>query len=424
MKKTLSEKSTKILILEAAFSFFEQPYYKDFSLSEIAQKVGITKPAIYRHFKSKEQILDAMREHFIDILADLFLGMQASESENAVRAMLSKIICFFANNPQFINYYILQMSAKNGNLFEKNVYFGLLERGVKKEENVFAVMYPFTEARTSITQSIFSGSTILFFIKVLRDYIDRGIFCSDMERFSEKLIDFLYSGVSGLVSEDGAAYLKELSAERRKELNEICSFSPDLLPPQDRIFNAFATVIQNNGLNGVTVEKIAAELNMAKSSLYFYFKDKNQMIRSLILEELQLLNIIVSENISEAKNYSEYIYIAMKTELNFFKYRESVISMCSWLLQTSTENPFDDECEISNIWEKKIGAFLQEKYFGFPMRPEILTFWIGMLPVVLVLLMKKKNLTEHEQEDAFEDFFEYVQFGVNKIERGEGKKDE
>jgi AcrR family transcriptional regulator len=53
-------------ILSAAFRAWGREGYKKMSLSEVAAELGVTKPALYRHFRDKERILAAMRGAFFD----------------------------------------------------------------------------------------------------------------------------------------------------------------------------------------------------------------------------------------------------------------------------------------------------------------------------------------------------------------------
>lgn len=54
----------KQLIKEVALDLFGQKGYEDTSLTEIATEVGIKKPSIYNHFRSKEDL-------FMEVLEDL-----------------------------------------------------------------------------------------------------------------------------------------------------------------------------------------------------------------------------------------------------------------------------------------------------------------------------------------------------------------
>ncbi|RLF35239.1 MAG: TetR/AcrR family transcriptional regulator, partial [Thermoplasmata archaeon] len=49
-------KKTKQKILKIASKLFSESSFSDVSMQKIAQKLGITKPALYHHFKSKKEI--------------------------------------------------------------------------------------------------------------------------------------------------------------------------------------------------------------------------------------------------------------------------------------------------------------------------------------------------------------------------------
>lgn len=49
---------TKERILETALELFAQSGYLGTSMSDIAKQLGITKGALYKHYKSKQEILD------------------------------------------------------------------------------------------------------------------------------------------------------------------------------------------------------------------------------------------------------------------------------------------------------------------------------------------------------------------------------
>ncbi|MCR4939677.1 MAG: TetR/AcrR family transcriptional regulator [Treponemataceae bacterium] len=52
--------STKENILEAALTLFSERGYDGTSVEQIAQAVGIKAPSLYKHFKGKEEILNAI----------------------------------------------------------------------------------------------------------------------------------------------------------------------------------------------------------------------------------------------------------------------------------------------------------------------------------------------------------------------------
>ena len=53
---------TKERILETALELFAQSGYLGTSMNDIARKLGITKGALYKHYTSKQEILDSIVE--------------------------------------------------------------------------------------------------------------------------------------------------------------------------------------------------------------------------------------------------------------------------------------------------------------------------------------------------------------------------
>lgn len=54
------EKNTKERILEEALRLFAQSGYMGTSMSDIAARLGVTKAALYKHYTSKQEILDSI----------------------------------------------------------------------------------------------------------------------------------------------------------------------------------------------------------------------------------------------------------------------------------------------------------------------------------------------------------------------------
>lgn len=57
-------------ILDAAYDIFAEQGYGKASLNQIAKKLGVTRPALYYHFKSKDDLFAATYNR-IDLLADV-----------------------------------------------------------------------------------------------------------------------------------------------------------------------------------------------------------------------------------------------------------------------------------------------------------------------------------------------------------------
>lgn len=409
------KKSTKQLILEAAFSFYRRPWDQEFSMSQLASKVGISKTAIYRHFKNREAVLEAMKDYFFDVLFTQLVKIhEKNYQEDIFDKRAEDFIIFFTNNSQYINYIVTQHSEMPN--FEKIVNDELQSRGYFSNfEDVAEEKFLKTELK-KYTFVYFYSVSIIFFIKLrerilLQNKTEMAV--SNVEEFAEKLVGFLHKGLGEVIKE--RFKIDKISPERMAELDKLCKISESDLPEENRIFTAFASVITKTGLGSVTVESIAKELNMAKSSLYFYFDNKREMLVSLVSKELSFLEMACVENRAEAKTYPEYIYINMKTALSYFCARPSILSLCGYLIQSGSNRDLENgDCiiEVNSGWEVWLREVLKNFDLGFPVCPEFFTLWTGILTVGLIILRLKHEFTEEETDKALKYVFDLVMHGV------------
>lgn len=87
----LDTETRKIQIASAAFEIIALKGTKGLSISEISKKIGVVPSAIYRHFKSKDEILDAV----IDLVKDGLTGIAQTaqtESVNPIEQLKQLVI--------------------------------------------------------------------------------------------------------------------------------------------------------------------------------------------------------------------------------------------------------------------------------------------------------------------------------------------
>ena len=85
------QNSTRDKIIQSAFSFYDMLFFERISLSKIAAKAGITKPAIYKHFKSREDLENAMKSLILSDIAEIIKDCEKDKNEtSAIRRKLSE----------------------------------------------------------------------------------------------------------------------------------------------------------------------------------------------------------------------------------------------------------------------------------------------------------------------------------------------
>ena len=82
----IKEKNTKEKILEEALKLFAQSGYMGTSMNDIASKLGVTKAALYKHYKGKQEILDSIIDKMNELDMERIKQYEMPEGE------MSKVI--------------------------------------------------------------------------------------------------------------------------------------------------------------------------------------------------------------------------------------------------------------------------------------------------------------------------------------------
>ena len=98
----MSEQRSKIL--NCACDLFRSDGLDGFSMRKLARRVGVTAPALYRHFESKEHVLtDVVREAYLDFTARLYRALEGRTSHERFVRAVEGYLDFALENPRRYN---------------------------------------------------------------------------------------------------------------------------------------------------------------------------------------------------------------------------------------------------------------------------------------------------------------------------------
>lgn len=309
---------TKEKIISAAFSFYDRINLEKISLSMIAERVGVSKAAIYKHFKSKDELDETMRDRIYKEFYEIIKDERYKGNHSDI---IKEIIMMMIYNRQYIFYLISNSFNFNFDDFVLN----LQKKGAYVLENLFA------EDGTVLNWNlyknvIFIGGCLLFYLCVLNSTcMKRKSMLSEQEiqEFANKLTLFVISGTD--------SNHKDVSVFRLAELDSLCRKNLESFPESDKILKAIANVVSKSGFQGITVDAIAKELGIAKSSLYSKFTDKNQMLKNIQYKMMKSMIDLSKKNMEYAKNPLEGLYILLETEAEFFFRYKEILTVCKWI---------------------------------------------------------------------------------------------
>lgn len=132
---------TQERIVEASVRLFIEKGYEQTTIQDILDALNLSKGGLYHHFKSKEEILEAVKqkraEYAADMLHDLIQNIEAKDAKEKLKKILCKLgtstethtfdtILSQANNPHFVI-----GALQNAVNQDAPVIAGIIEEGVK-----------------------------------------------------------------------------------------------------------------------------------------------------------------------------------------------------------------------------------------------------------------------------------------------------
>lgn len=420
MRLQQQTKSTKDRILDAAFSFFLAPRFAPISLSDIAKKTGISKAAIFRHFKNKNALFTAMQDIFVsravDYISSVITSLEHADWEKDIslyRIVLRNAITVFFKKPEFL-FYMMFLEASSNKIktnLQNSLENEIKQRGMSLEllHTVIGIKINNGKHETFDIKRqcsfVYCVATICFFS--LYYFSPKNTEPEEKKIFTEKIADLIDYGIKNPEH--------QISAQRMKEINKMCTIEPSSIPPLDPIFKALSNVVEEYGFPGVTVERIATKLGMAKSSLYTYFDTKNGLISNLLHKEMNFMVQNIIKTTSVFSNQTEIIYAFLRVITNFFLIRPEVLTVFKWTRMTGTIISDRFECgpEIPNLSLKS--AEHQTNQFdliSLKITQETFFTWLSVISSSLSTQMRQCNWTTDNYYDAIEICFNFIQKGL------------
>jgi AcrR family transcriptional regulator len=286
-------RDTKERILRETLLAFSSLRFEDISLATIAKRVGISKTAIFRHFKNKQELFDTLDARVLEqvvVLRDQLLAIdRAVLSEAGYRSKVFETLAFFfSGKPELLPY--------------------LLQKTFNPQTSVVTTMLLEVFESRKAVHSIHDGfdmSTMCFFLtQMVCDYPGDSV---TIHRYAD--------AVSQLI-ENGFSCFEELADRRMEELDELTTVSAEETT-QDRFFIALDEVMKQYGPFGISVERIADELGLANSTIYATYVSKEMMIRQTVIKEFLHFGKVLSKRLVYARSLSEAIYIILATASSY-----------------------------------------------------------------------------------------------------------
>lgn len=182
-------------IIEESVSIIHIKGIQGFTIKNLANALGITEAAIYRHFKSKTEILCSVLDNFIKILSDYITNIKDAEisSLEKIKSIFETLSTTFSNNPAYVSIIFAEEIFKNEKSLSERVSTIL-----KKNNDAFKYIIELGQERNEISKLLDSQELTLITMGAFRLMVknwNMSNFDFNLEQSSEKL----YTGIVSLI---------------------------------------------------------------------------------------------------------------------------------------------------------------------------------------------------------------------------------
>lgn len=361
-------------ILRAAFEVWGDSNFVSTSLSSIAERLELTKPALYRYFRSKNDLLAGMQQQFAEDYRDAaeraMCWDPAAGLGTIVDSVTETVLAFLRREPAYLAFfteYLLRQSL----MHEKCVLDSvppLLQHVLARQSEVLSAVIR-REYRDVSEELVAEALQHVFLATVY--WCALYLMTPDMRPRRREHGDApgLRRRHLALVCEvvlNGLGSSALLPAERLAAVEEAAWRNPGTVLTEDRVLAAVGQVVGEVGFAEATVERIAEYLGISKSSLYFYFKNKREMFGELIARENELFLEEYERIRARLSELDEQLYAYVVLQTAFFAHNPGAFTALNWLWSQSPEAVELPERYLQQI-ERQFG-FLQEAIEGGRLR--------------------------------------------------------
>ncbi len=309
-------------IVRGAFEMWGRSVFYHTRLDDVASRLHMTKPALYRYFRGKGELIEAMEKLFIAEYAGMGTRFAADapalDPGEAVDLFVRERVRFFGTHLPYYYFMIHHMGTRRDSALLRELAAQLAVL-VSALARVPGIHDPDTAA--SYIRSTFS----FFLIRSgLRNEALRP------RRLSEPELEELVSLVSAICAGGYGVAGADLSPARMEEMETACAVSPSDLPAEDPILRAVAQTVAEHGFAEASIEGIARRAGLTKSTLYFHFRDRDDMFSRLIGRHQDRLRELFLARSAPFASACERLYCYLVVLASYFRNARDVPAVLSW----------------------------------------------------------------------------------------------
>jgi AcrR family transcriptional regulator len=395
---------TKQDIIEAAFRAWGRELYKTTSLTQLAEVLGVTKPALYRHFRNKEAVLEAMHQyffdHFVAFTKPAFLvALNSEDMDQGFTLLVRALTEYYLRYPLLFIFSLIRIygnKEKNQDIVRQYLARGVDLGKLWNPEEVRDVYPP---------KSQFVVATITFLVTLFhKNRADRS------EEPAEEEIQRFVSFVEVTVSYGLGFNTEKIDALDYENLEKDGEYQPP--DDEDGLLKAVAEAVAEAGPWNASMEMVAQRSGLSKSGLYSHFKNKQDMLFQLFLTEFDRIVNYAEAETRRSAVLEEQIYLAIMAIVKYLRGKPEILITMDWIRTRRLEFGVALPSRLYRVFADL--RFLEHPglFPGFENEGEAVSQWILFL-IVSTLMWKPEEFSfSNLPLGSFRILYQFITLGV------------
>ncbi|MBB6481058.1 TetR/AcrR family transcriptional regulator [Spirochaeta isovalerica] len=319
--KSVKHLNRKEEIIDTAFKVWQLNCFTSTSLNDIAESLGMTKQAIYRYFKGKSGLISEMSsritDHYRSNFRDFRRIAETESRDQIVREFIRNQIEFFRNHSEYLSFLISKIR--------------LADEGRRNFIEVIAEQTGYLQKELDVKPSAVNYilNLIVFYIFI------------DSLKSTEELTGRIYT----LVTEGFGTELLAKPSDPERLLRENRIPENDMTE-ENKVLQSISEVVMEEGPHNASLDKIAKRAGMTKSSLYFYFNNKEEMITETINRQTEAFTEYYFEKISAYEEVGDQLFAHFVLTASMTIERPKTVSMIHWFIRRGIGDSFRKPTEF------------------------------------------------------------------------------
>lgn len=381
-------------IIDTAFRVWQKDCFTSTSLNDVAECLGMTKQAIYRYFTGKSGLITAMGERitgeYIENFSKFRRISEGLDKKKTVKDFIYNQILFFRSHSEYLSFLISKIRLADNS--RKDFFDIILEQSHYLRERL----------QVSGTAVNYILNLIVFYI-----FIDTSI-------NNRELTDKIYTLLL-----EGFGTEKFTIPGNREELIQYNRIPLDDSDEKNKVFKAISDVVMEEGPHNASLDKIAKRAGMTKSSLYFYFNNKEEMIEKTINNQTEAFTQFYFKTLSAYKDPGQQLFAHFVLSASMTIENPRTVSMIHWFVRRGIGDNFRKPTEFENyrvFFEKAA----REKYINtHGITAEKLLLLVNFVVTFEVNNQTNKDLEKERKYELVTDLFELFIHGLKAIQEKE-----